>query len=70
MCSQPIGQWQAQGSDASLLLVRLDGIEGGLPSRDAIRPSLAADWTTAMQRQAVERTTQVVVSRYRFEEAP
>ena len=58
--SLPIGRWQALESDDSLLLVRLNGIQGGLPSRDVLRPQLTYDWLGSQQKQAVERVVQEV----------
>ncbi len=70
MCDLPIGKWQAIESDESLLLVRLNGTSGGLPSRDVLRPRLTYDWLTSKQQQAVARVIQEISSRYRFEESP
>ena len=70
MCSLPIGKWQALESDESLLLVRLNGIEGGLPSRDVLRPRLTYDWLASKQKQAIERLVEEVTHRYRFKESP
>ena len=68
--SLPVGKWQALESDDSLLLVRLNGIQGGLPSREVLRPQLTYDWLNSKQKQAVEGVVQEVVSRYRFKEIP
>ncbi len=70
LCSLPIGKWQPIESDESLLLARLNGIQGGLPSRDVLRPRLTYDWLASRQKQAVKRAVEEVVHRYRFEEIP
>jgi len=70
ICNLRIGKWQPLENEASLLLVRLNKIEGGLPPWDVLRPRLTSDWETLMKRQAVDRATEDVVKRYRFEEQP
>ena len=61
---------QAYDDATAYLLVRLNRIDGGLPSRDVLRPQLTYDWLVSKQKQAVERVVQEVASRYRFKEAP
>jgi hypothetical protein len=70
ICGLPIGAWQPLETDASLLLARVIGIEGGLPSREAVRPALIYDWGVAMKQQAVERMVSGVLGRYQFKEKP
>jgi hypothetical protein len=64
----PIGKWQPLESEASLLLVRLNKIEGGLPTWDVLRPRLTSDWEGLMKQQAVDRVVESVTRRYRFED--
>jgi hypothetical protein len=68
ICSLPIGHWQRLESQEDLLLLRVNGIEGGLPSREVLHARLVSDWQSAMQQQAVERAVEAIVARYRFEE--
>ena len=70
ICSLPIGKWQRLETEESLLLVRLNRIEGGLPSRDELRSRSTYDWLASKQQQAVERVVRDVVGRYRFEDGP
>jgi len=70
ICSLPVGTWQPLETEDSLLLVRVIGIEGGLPSREAIRPGLTYDWVTGMKQQAVERMVNSVLGRYQFKVEP
>ncbi|WP_437602559.1 hypothetical protein WMF28_13190 [Sorangium sp. So ce590] len=70
ICNLPLTTWQALEIEDSLLLVRVNRIDGGLPSREALRPTLAADWVAARKKQAVDDFVESVVARYRFEEKP
>jgi hypothetical protein len=63
----PIGRWQRLESQQSLLLVRLNAVEGGLPRPDELHQRLVADWSFAQQQQAVDEAVQAIVGRYRFE---
>ncbi|WP_437960481.1 peptidylprolyl isomerase [Sorangium sp. So ce119] len=66
----PLAAWQALETDDSLLLVRVNGTSGGLPSREEIRPILTADWVAAMKKQAADEFVESVLARYRFEKTP
>ncbi len=68
ICALPIGEWQPLENDKSLLLVRMIRIEGGMPSRDALRDRLVVDRRLALQQKAAERAAQSITARYRFEE--
>jgi len=68
--SFPINQWQRVDTEHDLLLARVKRIDGGLPSIDALRPRLVADWSQATEQEAVERVLQRSVERYRIEERP
>lgn len=70
ICRLPIGQWQPLENQESLLLLRLNKVEGGLPPWDVLRPRLTSDWESLMKQQAVDRLVQDVLGRYRFEERP
>jgi hypothetical protein len=70
ICGLAPGQWQALEEKDSLLLVRVNGTEGGLPSRDLLRERLTYDWVNAMKQQAVDRMVEDVFRRYRVEERP
>ncbi len=63
----PPGQWHGVETEGALLLVRLEGIEGGLPSLAELRSQLTADWAAANREQAVERVLSKTVARYHFE---
>lgn len=62
------GTWQALPATESLLLLRMIGIEGGLPSREQVRERLVNDWQAALKQAAVERKAQALLGHYRFEE--
>ena len=68
ICGLPIGEWQPLESDKSLLLVRMIRIEGGLPGPELLHERLVAGWKGDMQQKAVERASQAIEARYRFEE--
>jgi hypothetical protein len=70
ICALAPGQWQAPESQESLLLVRVNGTEGGLPSRESLRERLTYDWVNAMKQQAVDHMVEDVFRRYRVEERP
>jgi hypothetical protein len=62
--------WTPIEDESNLLLVRLNRIDGGLSSFEVLRPRLQSDWESAARKQAVERMTEAVVKRYRFEDKP
>jgi hypothetical protein len=68
ICGLPIGEWQTLENDKSLLLVRMIRIEGGLPSSEELHERLVAGWKGDMQQKAVDRASQAIEARYRFEE--
>jgi len=70
ICGLARGPWQTLENQESLLLVRVNGTEGGLPSRDLLRERLTYDWVNAMKQQAVDRMIEDVLRRYRVEERP
>jgi hypothetical protein len=64
----PVGRWQRLTGGDALLLVRLNALDGGLPSADELRPRLVADWHYAERKQEVDRAVQAIVDRYHIEE--
>jgi hypothetical protein len=66
--SLPAGQWRELETNDRLLLVKLNGIQGGLAAPAALHEQLLAGWKATMAQKAVEQATQVVTRRYRFEE--
>lgn len=64
----PVGEWHRLQTDTDLLLWRVNGVEGGLPGREALRARLVYDWQSEMRRRAVEREVDAIVARYRFVE--
>jgi hypothetical protein len=64
----PLQAWQRAESDAELLLVRVNQVEGGLPSPEELRPRLVVDWSSAEQQKYVEQSVKKIVDRYRFRE--
>jgi hypothetical protein len=70
ICGLAPGQWQALENQESLLLVRVNGIEGGLPSRNSLRERLTYDWISAVKQQAIDHMVEDVFRRYRVEVRP
>ncbi len=68
--SLPAGQWRELETSDRLLLVKLNGIQGGLAAPAVLHEQLLAGWKAAMAEKAVQRATEVVMQRYRFEEEP
>ena len=66
--SLPAGQWRELETNDRLLLVKLNGIQGGLAAPAVLHEQLLAGWRASQAQKAVEQATQVVMRRYRFEE--
>jgi len=64
-----LGEWRESESASALLLVRVEGAEGGLPALDELRPRLSADWTAAQRKRLAEQALDGLVARYRYEES-
>jgi len=64
----PLGKWERADTDRELLLIRVEGVSGGLPPAGELRPRLLADWQYAQHQRAVDDALGAVVRRYRFEE--
>ncbi len=62
------GQWTELQTADQLLLVKLIGIQGGLPDPAALREQLSGAWKAAQAQSAVSRAAQSVAERYHFEE--
>lgn len=68
--SSPLATWQPLETQDSLLLVRVNQIGGGLPSREAIRATLTIDWASARKKEAVDEFVKSLLAQYRFKESP
>lgn len=68
ICKLPVAQWSRLETPTDLLLWRVGRLDGGLPSRQELRPRLVYDWQSEMRRRAVEQAVQTIVARYRFAE--
>ncbi|HET7541350.1 MAG TPA: peptidylprolyl isomerase, partial [Polyangiaceae bacterium] len=64
----PIGQWRELETNDRLLLVKLNGIQGGLAPPALLHEQLLAGWRMARSQQIVEQATQALTHRYRFED--
>lgn len=64
----PLAAWQRAESDTDLLLVRVNQVEGGLPSPDELHARLVTDWTTDRQAKDAARSVAKIVDRYHFDE--
>jgi hypothetical protein len=68
--SLPVGQWHELETNDRLLLVRLNGIQGGLAPPELLHEQLRAGWKARKAQQILDRATEVVARRYRFKEEP
>jgi hypothetical protein len=64
----PTGTWQKLETSDRYLLVKLNGIHGGLAPPALLREQLLAGWKAAMAQKAVEQAAEGIVGRYRFED--
>ena len=64
----PGGPWQRAETEQDFLLVRVKRVDGGLPSFEALRPRLIADWVQATRQEAIGRVLQRTLDRYRVVE--
>jgi hypothetical protein len=63
--------WQRLETPKNLVLARVKGVGGGMPTRQQLGPRLVADWKRVTQQEAVDAILQrTVLDRYRFEERP
>lgn len=68
VCDLPKGEWASLDGEDKLILAKMINVEGGVPSVDAIRDRLVADYKNAQQQTAVDKATDDFVMRYKFEE--
>jgi hypothetical protein len=66
----PFGRWESFTAENAVMLVRVNRVDGGLPSFDELRPRLIIDASYAAEQEAIEREVSRVVDRFRFEERP
>jgi len=66
--SLPAGQWRALETNDRLLLVKLNGTQGGLAPPALLHEQLLAGWKAAQAQQVIEQASKVLMQRYRFEE--
>lgn len=64
----PIGQWTRLEAPNQRLLVRMIRIEGGLPAATVLHERLVGAWKGAEEQKALDRATQAIANRYRFQE--
>jgi hypothetical protein len=64
----PLGQWQELETSDRLLLVKLIGIQGGLPPPEVLHAQLVAGWKGEMEQKALAGAIRAIADRYRFEE--
>jgi hypothetical protein len=64
----PAGQWHELETSDRLLLLKLNGIQGGLAPEAVLHEQLRAGWKATLAEKSVAQATEVVVRRYRFEE--
>lgn len=65
----PQGRWERFENESSLLLIRLNGTEGGVPPLAEVRARVRGDLLADERQRAVDRAVQAIVERYRFEES-
>jgi hypothetical protein len=64
----PGGAWQRIETRQSFVLARVKGVGGGVPTRQELGAQLVADWKRITLQEAIDRTLQRTIDRYRFEE--
>ena len=64
----PPGQWRALETSDRLLLVKLNGTQGGLAAPDVLHEQLSAGWKATQAQKIVDQATEAVTRRYRFED--
>ena len=64
----PVGQWHELETNDRLLLVKLNGTQGGLAAPAVLHEQLLAGFQAAKAQKVVEQATEAVIRRYRFEE--
>ena len=66
--AMPVGQWREFETNDRLLLVKMNGTQGGLAPPAELHQQLLAGWKAATAQKIVEQATETVTQRYRFEE--
>jgi hypothetical protein len=64
----PVGQWHELETNDRFLLVKMNGIQGGLAEPALLHQQLLAGWKGTMAERAVKQATEAAMQRYRFEE--
>ena len=64
----PVGQWRELETQDRWLLVKLNGIQGGLAPPAVLHEQLLAGFQASQAQKTVEQATEVVARRYRFED--
>jgi peptidyl-prolyl cis-trans isomerase C len=66
--SMPTGQWRELETNDRLLLVKLNGTQGGLAAPAVLREQLLAGWKASMGQKIMEQAAGAVTRRYRIED--
>jgi len=66
--SLPTGQWRELETNDRLLLVKMNGTQGGLAAPAVLHEQLLAGFQATRAQKVVEQATEVVTRRYRFEQ--
>ena len=66
--SLPTGQWHELETNDRLLLVKMNGIQGGLAAPAVLHEQLLGGFQAARAQKVLEQATEAVTRRYRFEE--
>ena len=64
----PVGQWRELETSDRLLLVKLNGTQGGLAPAPVLHEQLLAGWKQAEGQRVIEKATEAIVKRYRIED--
>ncbi len=64
----PHAKWLELETADRLLLVKMNGIQGGLPEPGMLHDRLVAGWKGEVEQKALAKATRAIVERYRFEE--
>lgn len=64
----PLGHWQKLETSDRWIVVKLMQVQGGLPAPQVLRSLLASGWKAEAAQRALDKATQALAGRYRFED--
>ncbi|HYP74892.1 MAG TPA: peptidylprolyl isomerase [Polyangiaceae bacterium] len=64
----PVGEWRELETNDRLLLVKLNGAQGGLAPPAVLHEQLLAGWKANQAQKLLEQATQAIAQRYRLQD--